>query len=154
MDNILSYISGAIVSLLCELNVPKFFGALITKCRTFNNSGDAILDNQRSCLMLYRETDDAIGLYLVTYNSSTGISVSLLAKSTASVHTSGIFLEVRFCLNSGQQVVQVNGGSTKLINYTHPSASQPLPIGGVPGGIFANKSLASGSDLTGYASMT
>ncbi|MDR9972590.1 GDSL-type esterase/lipase family protein [Enterobacter cloacae] len=154
MDNVLSYTSGAVNSIICQLNVPKFFGALLTKCRTFNNSGDVTLSNQQSCLLVYRETDDAVGLYLVTYNSTSGIAVSLLAKSSASVYVSGISLEIRTGLSSGQQVVQVYNGSTQIINYTHPSASQPLPVGGVAGGIFANKALASGADMTGYASIT
>lgn len=154
MDNVLSYTSGAVNSIICQLNVPKFFGVLLTKCRTFNNSGDVTLSNQQSCLLVYRETDDAVGLYLVTYNATSGIAVSLLAKSSASVYVSGISLEVRTGLSSGQQVVQVYNGSTQIINYTHPSASQPLPVGGVVGGIFANKGLASGADLTGYASIT
>lgn len=154
MDNVLSYTSGAVNSIICQLNVPKFFGVLLTKCRTFNNSGDVTLSNQQSCLLVYRETDDAVGLYLVTYNSTSGIAVSLLAKSSASVYVSGISLEIRTGLSSGQQVVQVYNGSTQIINYTHPSASQPLPVGGVVGGIFANKALASGADMTGYASIT
>lgn len=126
---------------MCQLNVPKFLGALLTKCRTLKNSRDVTLDNQQSFLLLYIEKDDTIGIYLVTYYSTSGIAVSLLAKSSASVYVSRISLEIRTGLSSGQQVVQVYNGSTQIINYTHPSASQPLPVVESLGGFLRTRPL-------------
>lgn len=152
VDNPISYSPSVINAYECTLNLPVGFGAILTKCRTFNNGTDVTLDNQQSMLILYRDSDDSVGLYNVVYNASSGITVALLNKSAASIYKAGMILEVRTGLSGTQQIIQVYQDVTKIIEYTNPSSSTLLPVSGVPGGIFANKTLATG--FTGYASIT
>ncbi|WP_410735254.1 GDSL-type esterase/lipase family protein [Citrobacter koseri] len=154
IDDVMSHGSGRINYVMCQLNLPKYFGVLITKCKTFDNATDVTLLNPHSCLLLYRESDDRLSLYLVTYDTSAGTSVSQLATSSSGVYTAGMIVELRINSSSGNQVIQAYSNSTQLINYTHPTGSMPLPVGGIVGGIFAAKNLAASTDLTGYASIS